>query len=138
MTSEHLEKRSVIDFPASLPQGGVQNLFHYLVKKIPDCYVRYDIEKKGTISMNEEGAPKDNETSLMFYGSIGMLSPSRTIPFKCYPEQPSEENGGLHLFSCLRFDVAPYTQLSQVQEEDLIIMDKVRAKSEEFFKSRKE
>jgi hypothetical protein len=141
MTQEDLEKKSRIDFPEPLVQGGIKNLLNHLVKNIPGCSINYTVDKRGVISRPNGTFIYDREHSHGFSGYIAITSPncSGTVPFRCYVQEPEkEENQDLCLFQGVKMEVSGFSHIAQVPKEYLEAMDLIRQKTQEFFESRKE
>ena len=142
MGLEELFKRATIEFPKPLLASGVRDLFYYFVAKSSGCEVRPDVRKRSIIRKNPEtekiveeeflDSPKVSaDVSISLYPSLNRVT---AINHPIGENYISEENP--RAFYGLKFDTGIYQSVEEVPEHDLMLMDEVRQKTQEFFESR--
>ncbi len=139
---EELFQRTTIAFEQPLPEESLKNLLQHLTQNIEGFRVDYFIERKGRFRTEDSNLIHE-ERPTKYGGMMVALSKDKNLrmaTFEC-PQDPLEGSRNLDrddLFYGLKFFTAPGYDFEELPETEISLMDEVRAKTQEFFKSQKE
>ena len=135
---EELLKRTTIAFKLPVTEEPLKNLVQYLTRNIEGFRVDYFIERKGRFGIGDNTLI--NEERPTKYGGRMVASSNEKIrmaTFEC-PLHPLEGPINLNrdnLFYGFKFFIIPGYDLEELPKGEISLIDEVREKTQEFFKS---
>lgn len=138
MGMDEFFQRISIVFEQPLPEESVKSLFQYLTQNIEGFRVEYSLERKGRYRIEDANLVHEERPTSFGGMMIAVSNDIRITAFNC-PQEPLEgprNSDRDDLFYGFRFLNTPGYNPEELPE--ITLMDEVRRKTQEFFKSRKE